>query len=76
MVLKLLSLRPNLLPSGLPDYLNKFGVKSTYFTNGLNFKNYDAENPIRSIYKLLDVVKRAYDPEHQICSHIRPPIDY
>ncbi|ORX91323.1 glycoside hydrolase/deacetylase [Basidiobolus meristosporus CBS 931.73] len=60
---------PSVLTSGLLDYLDTEKVKATFFVNGLNQKNADTKNPILSIYQLQDVVKRAYDSGHQICSH-------
>ncbi|KAK9685373.1 hypothetical protein K7432_015517 [Basidiobolus ranarum] len=60
---------PSVLTSGLLDYLDKKQVKVTFFVNGLNQKNADTKNPILSIYQLSDVVQRAYNSGHQICSH-------
>ncbi|KAK9717737.1 hypothetical protein K7432_005957 [Basidiobolus ranarum] len=66
---------PSVLTSGLLDYLQKQKVKVTFFMNGLNWKSYDTLNPILGIYKLADVVKRAYDLGHQICSHTWGHVD-
>ncbi|KAK9728922.1 hypothetical protein K7432_000675 [Basidiobolus ranarum] len=60
---------PSVLTPGLLDYLDRVGVKSTFFMNGNNWKNSGAGNPIKTIYELADVVKRAYASGHQICSH-------
>ncbi|KAK9761750.1 hypothetical protein K7432_013121 [Basidiobolus ranarum] len=60
---------PSVLTSGLLDYLDKVNVKVTFFVNGLNEKNADTGNPTLGIYDLADVVKRAYNSGHQICSH-------
>ncbi|ORX90608.1 glycoside hydrolase/deacetylase [Basidiobolus meristosporus CBS 931.73] len=66
---------PSVLTPGLLDYLDKVGVKSTFFMNGKNWKNADTGNPINSIYELADVVKRAYNSGHQVCSHTWSHVD-
>ncbi|KAK9765226.1 hypothetical protein K7432_006604 [Basidiobolus ranarum] len=66
---------PGVLTSGLLDYLDYERVKATFFMNGLNWKNADTKNPILSIYQLSDVVKRAYESGHQICSHTWSHVD-
>ncbi|KAK9746447.1 hypothetical protein K7432_018195, partial [Basidiobolus ranarum] len=60
---------PSVLTPGLLDYLDTKKVKSTFFVNGLNEKNADTLNPTLNIYQLSDVVRRAYNAGHQICSH-------
>ncbi|ORX89885.1 glycoside hydrolase/deacetylase [Basidiobolus meristosporus CBS 931.73] len=60
---------PSVLTSGLIDYLDRVGVKATFFMNGYNWKNQGTGNPINTIYELSDVVRKAYASGHQICSH-------
>ncbi|ORY01604.1 glycoside hydrolase/deacetylase, partial [Basidiobolus meristosporus CBS 931.73] len=60
---------PSILTSGLLDYLDEVKVKATFFINGNNRKNGDTGNPMLTIYELADVVRRAYNSGHQICSH-------
>ncbi|ORY01603.1 glycoside hydrolase/deacetylase [Basidiobolus meristosporus CBS 931.73] len=60
---------PSILTSGLLDYLDEVNVKATFFINGNNRKNGDTGNPMLTIYELADVVRRAYNSGHQICSH-------
>ncbi|KND00854.1 uncharacterized protein SPPG_03958 [Spizellomyces punctatus DAOM BR117] len=66
---------PSVLTSGLLDYLNSKNVKVTFFLNGLNWKNIDTKNPLPGIFALKDVVKKAFDTGHQICSHTFSHID-
>ncbi|ORY01605.1 glycoside hydrolase/deacetylase, partial [Basidiobolus meristosporus CBS 931.73] len=60
---------PSVLTSGLLDYLDEVKVKATFFINGNNRENGETGNPMLTIYELADVVRRAYNSGHQICSH-------